>query len=178
MDAEFERGRKTKFANAEGKNMQILLELLFKLGQVSDVIGSLVKASGEFGGYRLRGNFLLSDHGQDEKKLRRGLGPVRFIHGDFGHKPALAFMRFDMAIDLARGLDCEEKLVGCSYRDFARDGKWRGDARDGERSKVRLSGGKKLFRDLRGGRFANFLGDIKSEKTLASIKRSTVFKLM
>lgn len=65
MDRKFQGFRKTVSGDRVGDNREVVVEFLFELIDIADVIDSLVEASGEFRCDGLDGNFLICDGGED-----------------------------------------------------------------------------------------------------------------
>ena len=73
MDAEFEIFRKAEFFHGKRNHCEILVEFLFKLGNVADVVNALVETACEFRGDCLCGNLLVGYCGEDEEEFDRCL---------------------------------------------------------------------------------------------------------
>lgn len=65
MDRKFQGFRKTVSGDRMGDDREVVVEFLFELNDIADIIDSLVEASGEFRGDGLDGNSLVGDGGED-----------------------------------------------------------------------------------------------------------------
>ena len=91
---------------------EVIVEFLFELRDVSDVVDTFVKATGELGSDGLNGNSLVGDGGENDEHLGRDLRVVGFVHGDFGNEVVgSAFGCDDVIVDGLGLLGGLEELV-------------------------------------------------------------------
>src|SRR5204863_8198903 len=90
----------------------VLVELLLELRHVADVIDALVEAARELRRYRLGGNPLIRNRGEDDEEFGRRLRAVGLVHRDLRDEVALALQLRDAAVDAPGVLDGLEVLRG------------------------------------------------------------------
>ena len=100
MNAELQVRRQTVAFNRVSDHSEIILEFLFELGQVTDVIHSLVEPASKLRRDRLHPNVLVRECCQDDKQLRRCLRLVGFIHRNLGDETVFPFIGSNMVINL------------------------------------------------------------------------------
>lgn len=144
---------------------EVIIEFLFKLRDVSDVIDAFIKTAGEFWSDGLNRNALVGNGGEDDEHFRRGLRGVGFIHGDFCDEVInAALSRQDVVVDGFRFLGGFEKLFGGFFDEFFRDFEWGGDPLDADATDefgMVLDEGGNVFW---GGGFADIVSNIKGEE--------------
>ncbi len=110
---------------------EVVVKFLLELGDVADVVDTLIKAAGEFGCDSLDGDALVSDGSEDDEHLGGDLGVVGFVHGDFGDEViGAAFGCDDVVVDRSGFLGGFEELVGCFFDELSGDFEWGVDAFD------------------------------------------------
>ena len=119
MHAELEGLGETVGLDSVGEDGEVVVELLFELGDVSNVVDAFVKTAGELGGDGLDGNSLVGDGSEDDEHLGRDLRVVGFVHGDLGDEVIGAtFGCDDVVVDGAGFLSRFEELVGGLLHEF------------------------------------------------------------
>src|ERR1700691_3971843 len=110
MYAEFQVGGQMVAPYGVGDDGQVGRELLLKLLDVSHVIDAFVEAARKLGRDGLDRNGFTGNGGQDQQQLGRGLGAIRFIHGDFVDERPGRLVRRDVTVDLSRFADGAQVL--------------------------------------------------------------------
>ena len=112
VDAQLECLGKSVDLHGVRDDRKVVVELLLELGEIPNIVDTLVEASGELGSDGLDGEALVGNGGEDDEHLGRRLGIVGFVHGDFSDEVFVAFVVGDVAIDLAGEFAGLEELVG------------------------------------------------------------------
>ena len=99
------------FFDGKADHRQIVVEFLFKLGDVADVVHALVEPAGELGRDGLDRYVLVGKRGQNDQQLHRRLRGVGFVHGNFRDERAFALGLDDVAVDAAGFPHGEEIFV-------------------------------------------------------------------
>ena len=163
MHGEFQGFREAICGDCVGDDGEVVVEFLFELGGIADVIDALVETSGELRCDGLDRDALVGDGGEDHQQFRRGLRAVGFVHGNLGHE-IRALRGDDVVIDRFRFLGGFEELVGGLLDIRAGNLERLGYACDGYRAdEFRMFVDKRG--DIRGiGGLADVIGDIEGEE--------------
>src|SRR5271165_57594 len=136
MHAELKGIGEPEFADSEGNDTKVFVELLFELRKVAHVIDPFVEPSGELWGDRLDGYAFLGDHRQDQEQFHRVLRRVGLVDRDFSDKLIASFLFFDVPVDTTRLLYGEQEFAGGPAHGFLREVEGSFNTRNGERAGV------------------------------------------
>lgn len=113
MDGEFKSLGEAVGFDGVGEDGEVVVELLFELGDIADVVDSFIESTGELWRDGLDGDPLVGDGGENDEHLSGDLGVVGFVHRDFGHEViGAAFCGDDVVVNRAGLLGGFEELVG------------------------------------------------------------------
>jgi hypothetical protein len=85
-----------------GNHSQVLVKLLLKLRDVTNVINPLVEPARKLWRDGLCWDSLICDGSQDYQKFRWGLGAVGFVHRHFSDELAGTLLGADVAVEFSR----------------------------------------------------------------------------
>mgnify|MGYP006080570085 FL=1 len=169
VDAELEGLGEAVSFDGVSEDGEVVVELLLELGNVADVVDSLVKAAGELGRDGLDGDALVSDGGENDEHLGGDLGVVGLVHGDFGDEViGAALGRDDVIVDCLGFLSGLEELVGSFFDELTGDFERGVDALNGHGADEFGVIGDEGFDVFGCGGFADVVCDVEGEEVTGS----------
>ena len=164
MHGELQVSREAILLNGVRDDAEVVIEFAFELGDVADVINTLIKTTGELRSDGLDWYAFICDGREDDQQFRRGLRIIGLIHRDFGDEAADALHGDDVAVDLAGFLDSQQELGGRALDVGTRGRERTVDAGEGDGAdELRVAVDETLDRSRVGG-LSNEVSDVDGEE--------------